>query len=240
MGENGPTLGYRDPAWVAEQLGIDKDTVYRYLQDGTLPGLQLGRKWLISERRLAEFLERMEEEQTERRASHGGESGPKPPLSWRVRRALGLPASNVRFCDRAYRITRAAEEEARARNHERVRQEHLLLGVTRVGDALAAKALAKLGASADTIRGRIEALVPRGPEKAPKPTHVPLSPLAKHTIDCAIEEARKEQCAAVQSHHLLLGILIAGDGVGCHVLTALGISLEAVRSQIDLLLSEIA
>jgi excisionase family DNA binding protein len=60
-------LDYRSPEWVAEQLGIDKNTVYRYLQDGTLPGLQLGRKWLVSERRLADFLERAERQQTDRR-----------------------------------------------------------------------------------------------------------------------------------------------------------------------------
>jgi excisionase family DNA binding protein len=67
MGENDIRLDYRDPEWVAEQLGIDKNTVYKYLQEGSLPGLQLGRKWLVSERRLALFLERVEREQTETR-----------------------------------------------------------------------------------------------------------------------------------------------------------------------------
>jgi excisionase family DNA binding protein len=69
-------LDYRDPEWVAEQLGIDKNTVYKYLQEGSLPGLQLGRKWLVSERRLAEFLERVEREQTERRQSNSGATRP--------------------------------------------------------------------------------------------------------------------------------------------------------------------
>ncbi len=72
MGEDGAKLDYRDPEWVAEQLGIDKNTVYKYLQEGSLPGLQLGRKWLVSERRLAEFLERAEREQTERRRQAAG------------------------------------------------------------------------------------------------------------------------------------------------------------------------
>ena len=70
MNENQTKLDYRDPDWVAEQLGIDKNTVYKYLQDGALPGLQLGRKWLVSERRLAEFLERVEREQTQRRQAN--------------------------------------------------------------------------------------------------------------------------------------------------------------------------
>jgi excisionase family DNA binding protein len=65
-------LDYKDPEWVAEQLGIDKNTVYKYLQEGALPGLQLGRKWLVSEKRLAEFLERVEREQTDRRRQAAG------------------------------------------------------------------------------------------------------------------------------------------------------------------------
>jgi excisionase family DNA binding protein len=76
MSNDAPKLDYRDPEWVAEQLGIDKNTVYKYLQDGSLPGLQLGRKWLISERRLADFLERVERQQTERRQQTVGSQRP--------------------------------------------------------------------------------------------------------------------------------------------------------------------
>jgi excisionase family DNA binding protein len=72
MSEDDTKLDYRDPEWVAEQLGIDKNTVYKYLQEGSLPGLQIGRKWLVSERRLAAFLERVEREQTDRRRQAAG------------------------------------------------------------------------------------------------------------------------------------------------------------------------
>ena len=47
MAQDAAGLGYRDPEWVAEQLGIDRNTVYKYLQDGTIPAVQLGRRWLI-------------------------------------------------------------------------------------------------------------------------------------------------------------------------------------------------
>ena len=50
-------LDYRDPKWVASRLGLDKNTVYRLLQDGALPAVQVGKKWLISESRLAQYLE---------------------------------------------------------------------------------------------------------------------------------------------------------------------------------------
>jgi excisionase family DNA binding protein len=78
MNENQAKLDYRDPEWVAEQLGIDKNTVYKYLQDGVLPGLQLGRKWLVSERRLAEFLERVERDQTQRRRQSAAGADGRP------------------------------------------------------------------------------------------------------------------------------------------------------------------
>ncbi len=77
MAETDKNLDYRSPEWVADQLGIDKNTVYRYLQEGSLPGLQLGRKWLVSERRLAEFLERAERDQTERRRT-SAKDGARP------------------------------------------------------------------------------------------------------------------------------------------------------------------
>jgi excisionase family DNA binding protein len=86
MSNDVPKLDYRDPEWVADQLGIDKNTVYKYLQDGSLPGLQLGRKWLISERRLADFLERVERQQTERRRKQA--TGDQRPFALPQRAAL--------------------------------------------------------------------------------------------------------------------------------------------------------
>src|SRR3990172_2623698 len=74
MSEETRKLDYRDPEWLAEQLGVDKTTIYRYLQEGTLPGLQLGRKWLVSERQLIEFLDA----EARRPAGRGREELPTP------------------------------------------------------------------------------------------------------------------------------------------------------------------
>src|SRR3954467_15043991 len=94
VSENQAKLDYRDPDWVAEQLGIDKNTVYKYLQDGALPGLQLGRKWLVSERRLPEFLERGGREKTQRRQSTTAAPRPfgLPPRSRIKEEKDSLPA----------------------------------------------------------------------------------------------------------------------------------------------------
>src|SRR2546421_5914262 len=60
-------LDYRDPQWVGKRLGLDKNTIYKFLQDGVIPAVHLGRKWLISEARLAEWLEKEAENQTRAR-----------------------------------------------------------------------------------------------------------------------------------------------------------------------------
>lgn len=76
-------LGFREVEWVAEQLGLDKNTVYRYLNDGRVPGLQLGKKWLVEEQGLRDFLRREQRQQTERRqAGAWAESGLGAPGAW--------------------------------------------------------------------------------------------------------------------------------------------------------------
>jgi len=65
-------LGFRDVDWVADELGVDKNTVYRYLNDGRIPGLQIGKKWLIEEEALREWLRREQRLQTERRQATAG------------------------------------------------------------------------------------------------------------------------------------------------------------------------
>ena len=60
-------MDYRDPDWVAEKLGIDRNTVYRFMQEGIIPALQLGRKWLVSEEKLSAWLADETEKQTRAR-----------------------------------------------------------------------------------------------------------------------------------------------------------------------------
>src|SRR5690242_14289403 len=94
MPESASLLDYREPEWIAEKLGLDKNTVYKYLQEGILPGVQLGRKWLVSERLLAEHLERETRKQTQLRAGVSGDvvgSGPGPNAKLRRARLEKTP-----------------------------------------------------------------------------------------------------------------------------------------------------
>ena len=131
-----PVLDYRDPEWVAERLGVDKNTVYKHLAAGVLPGVRLGRKWLISERRLAEFLATRTDEQTA------------------LRRAL------ARITARAQATLDAAADAARSMGRALVGQEHLLVGIARVPDSLGAKMLVDLGVDIPTFGERLAGALP--------------------------------------------------------------------------------
>src|SRR3954469_24832032 len=112
-------MDYRDPDWVAAKLGLDRNTVYRFLHDGTIPAIQLGRKWLVSESRLEEWLAAEMEKQTRRRreSTRGGSGDPSPARK------------RDQFTASARQVLRRAHSEARKHRHARLDQEHLLLGL---------------------------------------------------------------------------------------------------------------
>src|SRR6266700_832023 len=109
-------MDYRDPDWLADKLSIDKNTVYRFLQDGTIPAVQLGRKWLISEKRVVEWLAQETEKQTRARRDAVGSAQAL------VRRLENYTAA-------ARQALKVAHGEARRYGHEELGQGHLLLGL---------------------------------------------------------------------------------------------------------------
>src|SRR5687768_9258765 len=120
-------LDYREPEWVAEKLGLDKNTVYKYLQEGWLPGVQLGRKWLISERLLAEHLERETRSQTAIRRKDVVQNN-QPPMTPRLSRAIRL-----------------GQEYAMSRGQEFTGTEHLLIGMIEEDENVGVMVLRNLG-----------------------------------------------------------------------------------------------
>ena len=219
-------LDYRDPEWVAKQLGIDKNAVYRYLDEGTLPGLRLGRKWLISESRLAEFLKSQEREQTERRRA-GLRRGSALPFQQFIKQAKG------RLTERATRALRWAWEEALERRHDRLGQEHLLLGLLREPDSVAARVLQNLGFD---VRAALETRVGCG--SGPVSGEIDLTPRARQTLELAVKESRRLSHHYIGTEHLLLGIVRAGEGLGFELLREHGISPQRVQAEVERLLSQ--
>ncbi len=220
-------LDYRDPEWVAQQLGIDKNSVYRYLDEGTLPGLRLGRKWLISEASLVEFLKHREREQTHERQADS-----------RRRRAMPygkFMKKTKRFADGAKRVMASAQEEALTLKHSHIGQEHLLLGLLKERGSVATKILKGNGIQLRKMRTAVEAQVGRGDGSTNGEVY--LTPQALKATELAVREARHFH-RSVDTEHILLGIVLAGEGAGIDLLKSEGASLEHVQTELAGILSE--
>jgi ATP-dependent Clp protease ATP-binding subunit ClpC len=136
-----------------------------------------------------------------------------------------------RFTERARKVIVLAKEEARRFNHDYIGTEHLLLGLIREGEGVAAAVLQKLGLSLESIRLEVEKLVQPGPTTQIQ-GDVPFTPRSKKALELAAEEARALGHNYIGTEHLLLGLIREGEGVASQVLLNLGLDLNRVRSEI--------
>jgi len=140
-----------------------------------------------------------------------------------------------RFTERALRVINLAQEEARRLNHDYVGTEHLLLGLLREEEGIAARALKNLGLALDRVRAEVEKMIGRGTETPP--AEIGFTPRAKKVvIELTAEEARHLGHTYIGTEHILLGLIREGEGVGAQVLLNLGADLEKVRAQVIQLL----
>src|SRR5688572_1002957 len=199
MAEPASVLDYREPEWVAKKLGLDKNTVYKYLQEGWLPGVQLGRKWLISERILAEHLERETNAQTANRRK-------VQPYTPRLMRALEL-----------------ATKCAIKRGQDYTGTEHLLMGVLEEGENVAVVVLKNLGVDLAKPRAMFESQLPASPNKVHE---APLTDRSRTVLRLAQEQAIGMGHGYIGCETLLLGILLEPEGMGGHILRTLGVTYD--------------
>ncbi|MEY4479620.1 MAG: hypothetical protein RLZZ267_298 [Bacillota bacterium] len=134
-----------------------------------------------------------------------------------------------RFTERAQKVLALAQEEAVRLGHGNIGTEHILLGLIREGDGIAAKALLALGLSLDKIQDEVEQLIGHGPEQTP---NIAYTPRAKKVIELSMDEARKLGHTYVGTEHILLGLIREGEGVAARVLNNLEISLNKARQQV--------
>lgn len=140
-----------------------------------------------------------------------------------------------RFTERARKVIILAKEEARRFNHDYIGTEHLLLGLIREGEGVAAAVLQKMGVSLQNIRLEIEKLVQPGPTTQIL-GDIPFTPRAKKVLELAAEEARSLGHNYIGTEHILLGLIREGEGVASQVLMNLGLDLNRVRNEIMSLL----
>lgn len=134
-----------------------------------------------------------------------------------------------RFTERAQRVLALAQEEAVRLGHHNIGTEHILLGLVREGEGIAAKALFALGLTSEKIQQEVEALIGRGSENG---STIHYTPRAKKVIELSMDEARKLGHSYVGTEHILLGVIREGEGVAARVLNNLGISLTKARQQV--------
>jgi ATP-dependent Clp protease ATP-binding subunit ClpC len=135
-----------------------------------------------------------------------------------------------KFTKRAKQVLQIATEEARTFNHPYIGTEHILLGLIREGEGVAARVLDDLGVKLSQARHAVEFIVGAG--EGPARQDQELTARAKKVITFAVEEAKRLNHHYIGTEHLLLGLVRNGEGVATGVLDILGVSLEQVRTQV--------
>lgn len=140
-----------------------------------------------------------------------------------------------RYTERAQRVIVLAQEEARRLGHSYVGTEHLLLGLIREGEGIAARVLQNLGISSEQVRSEVEKVIGRG--QAGGDGEITFTPRAKKVmVELAMDEARLLGHNYVGTEHILLGLIREGEGLAWKVLQNLGVELDRVRNQVNHLL----
>jgi hypothetical protein len=140
-----------------------------------------------------------------------------------------------RFTHQARRVVVLAHEEARLLNHNWIGTEHLLLGLIKESEGVAAKALEELGVGLETIRGDVRAML--RPGKNALSGHIPFTPRAKKVLELSLREALQLGHNYIGTEHILLGLVREGQGVASQVLAKLGADAARTRQVVLQLLS---
>ncbi len=140
-----------------------------------------------------------------------------------------------KFTDPARRVVVLAQVEARELNHQHFGTEDILLGLIREGDGIAAKALESMNVSLDSVHEQVNELVAKG-QHAPDGA-IPFTPHAKLVLELALAEALALGHNYIDTEHILLGLIRAGEGVAVEVLVKLDADPGALRHRVIQLLS---
>src|SRR5215208_6892915 len=135
------------------------------------------------------------------------------------------------FTERVRKVLAMAREEAARLHHEYVGTEHILLGLIREGEGVAATVLQNLSVELDEIQQKIEETVKKGKAAQTTGPDLPYTSRAKKVLELAMSEARELSHSYVGTEHLLLGLLREEKGIAAQVLTDAGVNLEAARAE---------
>ena len=222
---------------IAELLHVDPVTIRRLVNKGDLSAYRIGADYRFAPSDLADYLQR------QRIAAHAqNESGttlanPLDQFTQLFRKVIQgkhtTPSELLnrfdRFTKRARHVLVLAQEEAQRLQHSSIGTEHLLLGLLREGEGVAAQVLTNLGIEVDQVRHAVEAIIGRG-ERIVR-SEMALNPRTKMVFEFAVDEARRLNHRCIGTEHLLLGLIREGEGVAADVLKSFGLHLEQVRAE---------
>src|SRR5258707_2890368 len=143
----------------------------------------------------------------------------------------GNTMNGYNFTERVRKVLAMAREEAARLHHEYVGTEHILLGLIREGEGVAATVLQNLSVELDEIQQKIEETVKKGKAAQTTGPDLPYTSPAKKVLELAMSEARELRHSYVGTEHLLLGLLREEKGIAAQVLTDAGVNLEAARAE---------
>lgn len=135
-----------------------------------------------------------------------------------------------KFTERARKVLSLAQEEAQGFQHNFLGTGHILLGLVREGEGVAAKVLSSLGVDLDKVRSAVELAI--GRQHYAAPGEIGLTRGAKRAIELAVDEARRLNHHYIGTEHLLLGLVREEEGIAAKVLASMGVRLEDVRRQV--------
>ena len=138
-----------------------------------------------------------------------------------------------RYTERAQKVIAIAHSEAKRMGHQVVGTEHILLGLIQEGEGIAAQALTGLGLDLAKIRDQVEQVAGIG---QPFNGEVGLTPRAKKVLELANEEAHRQEVNYIGTEHLLLGLIMEGEGIAARILANLNVGPDRVWKQVVKLL----
>ena len=134
-----------------------------------------------------------------------------------------------KFTERSRKVLSLAQEEAQRFQHSYIGTEHLLLGLVREREGVAAKVLQNLGVKLPKVRSAVEDIIGRGDRIVLG--EIGLTPRSKKVIELAVDEARRLNHHYIGTEHLLLGLVREGEGIASGVLQGFGLDLQRVRRE---------
>jgi excisionase family DNA binding protein len=222
---------------IAELLHVDPVTIRRLVNKGELSAYRIGADYRFAPSDLQDYLRRQRIPAPAQNEAGSSSVHPLDPFVQSIRKIFQgkhtTPSEVVdrfdRFTKRARRTLTLAQEEAQRFRHQYIGTEHLLLGLLREGEGVAAEVLRNLNVEIEQVRQAVEAIIGRGDHIVLG--EVGLTRRAKKVIELAIDEAWRLNHDFIGTEHMLLGLIREREGVAANVLKSLGLQLEQVRTE---------